>query len=65
MTPDEARLLRSYADGPRIWDAASLLPVVHNLAGQGLIEPANERGAYQLTERGRQVLTEEHDHDQP
>ena len=32
-------LLRSYASGPRIWDAASLVPKVLDLADAGLIEP--------------------------
>ena len=60
ITPDELRLLRSYADGPRIWDAASLVPTVHRLEDLGLIErkPTPEGGssARQLTARGRQVL---------
>ena len=60
MTPDEQSLLRSYAAGPRIWDAASLLPAVISLANQGLIEPCpgELRAAYQLTEQGRHALGE-------
>jgi hypothetical protein len=64
MTPDDERLLASYAEGPRIWDAAALAPAVYRLADQGLIEPGPpaddggppSRGAYRLTARGRQAL---------
>jgi DNA-binding PadR family transcriptional regulator len=60
MDENELRLLGSYADGPKIWDAAILVPTVFSLADQGLIEPHQDRsGVYQLTERGRQVLAEE------
>jgi len=64
MNPDDTDLLRSYANGPRIWDATAILPAVYRLAGQGLIEPAPpaENGSarstycYQLTDAGSQVL---------
>lgn len=50
-------LLRSSADGPRIWDAAEIVPRVFELAGQGLIEPIPDRGgAYQLTSKGQRYL---------
>lgn len=55
----ELRLLRSYADGLRIWDAAALVPAVCSLQDQGLIEPDPDPGrqpACRLTEKGRQVL---------
>lgn len=59
MTPAELGLLRSYADGPRIWDAASLQRTVGALADKGLIEPVPDPerpGAYRLTGAGRQAL---------
>ncbi len=49
LTVDEERLLVSYLSGPRIWDAASLLPVVFRLDEKGLIEPHGDNGAYALT----------------
>jgi hypothetical protein len=50
-------LLRSYADGPRIWDAAGIMPRVWELAERGLIEPVPDRGgAYQLTSKGERYL---------
>lgn len=49
-------LLASYARGPRIWDAASLLPEVTELADAGLIEPVPGSAAYQLTSAGRAEL---------
>lgn len=59
-TGRDLELLSSYANGPRIWDAASIMPDVHSLHDQGLIEPVagidGNRGAYQLTEAGRQAL---------
>lgn len=66
LTAGDLDLLRSYAGGPRIWDAASILPAVYRLAGEGLIEPAltdlgdgpEDRGAYQLTGAGRTVMEE-------
>jgi hypothetical protein len=66
LTVSELRLLRTYLDGPRIWDAADLFAEVCRLAGRGLLEPAltdigngpEDRGAYQLTEAGRRVLAE-------
>jgi hypothetical protein len=51
-----ANLLRSYARGPRIWDAASLLPGVLELADAGLIEPVPDSTAYQLTAAGQAEL---------
>jgi hypothetical protein len=61
----ELDLLASYAGGPRIWDAADIVPTVYALAERGLIEPAMtdlgdgpvNRGAYQLTDKGRQALS--------
>lgn len=57
MTKDELDLLRSYENGPRIWDASAILPKVYKLAERKLIEPVSQSGyAYQLTELGRQEL---------
>lgn len=61
VTTDELRLLRSYLGGPRIWDAAAILPLVHGLAEQKLIEPHPDRerasrGVYQITRAGREAL---------
>lgn len=61
---DDLAFLRSYADGPRIWDASALAPRVFGLAARGLIEPAPEYDdgtpasafRYRLTEAGRQLL---------
>lgn len=65
MAAGDQSLLSSYEDGPRIWDAASIVPDVYRLHAQGLIEPVpcdpDEtvwRGAYRLTEKGRQALRE-------
>lgn len=50
-------LLRSYENGPRIWDATAVLPDVYALADKGLIEPTgSNNGAYRLTEAGRTEL---------
>jgi hypothetical protein len=55
----ELELLRSYANGPRIWDAASIVPQVWALAAKGLIEPVDANGrTYRLTEAGRKALRE-------
>ncbi len=56
MNADDLRLLRSYANGPRIWDAAEILPRVHRLMDVGLIEPRFESNACQLTDKGRDAL---------
>ena len=59
MTEGELELLRSYANGPRIWDAASIVPQVWALADKGLIEPVDANGrAYRLTGAGRKALRE-------
>jgi hypothetical protein len=51
-------LLRTYASGPRIWDAAEILARVHDLADWGLIELVPGRdGAYQLTQKGREAIS--------
>lgn len=55
LDPGELSLLRSYADGPRIWDAAAVLPEVLALYDRGLIEPAHG-AAFRLTGLGRQAL---------
>jgi DNA-binding PadR family transcriptional regulator len=56
-SPDELQLLASYADGPRIWDAASLFPTVMSLHDRGLIEPVTQDGvAFRLTDAGRARL---------
>lgn len=53
----DIQLLQSYKNGPRIWDAAEIVPRVFELADQGLIEPVPGRGgAYQLTSAGRKRL---------
>jgi len=49
-------LLKSYVDGPRIWDASSILPKVYVLENKGLIERDGNRGAYRLTDLGRMEL---------
>jgi hypothetical protein len=57
VTDDELDLLRSYENGPRIWDATVILPKVWTLAAKGLIEPTDADGyRYQLTEAGRRQL---------
>lgn len=59
LTTEELSLLRSYADGPRIWDAASVFEVVLRLAAKGLVEPADgDGGRYALTDAGRDVLNQ-------
>jgi hypothetical protein len=55
-TEPELRLLHSYEEGPRIWDAASLQPQVISLSEQGLIQPYGNGPAYQITEKGKQVI---------
>lgn len=56
LTGGELSMLRSFAAGPRIWDAVSLQPQVTVLSELGLIEPAVPRNSYRLTQAGRQVL---------
>jgi hypothetical protein len=53
---DEARLLRTYADGPRIWDAAPVFEVVLRLEDKGMLAPSGLSGAYALTDAGRRAL---------
>jgi len=38
LTAAETELLLSYEDGPRIWDAASIAPLVYELHAKGMIE---------------------------
>lgn len=52
LSKEEAQLLGTYVKGPRIWDAAELLPVVHSLQDKGLIEPG-DNGTYRITDAGR------------
>jgi hypothetical protein len=53
----ELDLLRTYANGPRIWDAAALLPAVTSLRDQGLITPsADNARADRLTAAGYERL---------
>jgi hypothetical protein len=57
---NELDLLRSYENGPRIWDATEVLPRVWALADKGLVEPCGDSFvAYQLTDAGRAVLAGE------
>jgi hypothetical protein len=56
LDEEELRLLRTYADGPRIWDAASVFAIVCRLDGKGLLVPSGENGAYALTDKGRAAL---------
>lgn len=55
MTEDELALLRSYEKGPRIWDAASIVPAVYALKEKGLIK-SEDGYRYQLTGAGRREL---------
>jgi len=59
ISADDLRLLRSYRKGPRIWDAADILPRVWELAGRGLIEQVPDSLAYRLTNAGRAELRQE------
>lgn len=56
LDSDEERLLRSYTNGPRIWDAASVFEVVVRLAEKGMVVPHGDRGAYEITDAGRAAL---------
>jgi DNA-binding PadR family transcriptional regulator len=58
LTMDELELLRSYENGPRIWDAASIVPEVWALEKKGLIEQFDPEDGrkYRLTEAGRAAL---------
>lgn len=59
LTVSQLHLLRTYLDGPRIWDAADLFAEVCRLAARGLIEPhpdPEHPGVYQLTAKGRAAL---------
>lgn len=56
LTSDELDLLCSYARGPRIWDAAELVPGVYALEDKGLIERVPGSPAHRLTELGRGVV---------
>jgi len=59
LTDEQLGLLRTYADGPFIWDAASLRPLVHELRELGLIRPVPpEMRADGLTELGSKVLAQ-------
>jgi hypothetical protein len=62
VTRDELRLLRTYVRGPRIWDAATALPLVRSLHQQKLIEPHPDParpGVYQITAAGREALEDQ------
>ncbi len=56
LDTSERDLLGTYAGGPRIWDAAALLPTVLGLESKGLIEPVPDSAAYRLTDAGRSEL---------
>ena len=58
LDADEARLLHTFADGPRIWDAASVFNVVLRLESKGLVTPVGEGSAYALTANGRTMLSQ-------
>lgn len=54
---DERQLLLTYLEGPRIWDAASVYPVVLRLEAKGMIAPVPDRPAYAITAAGRARAT--------
>jgi|SRR5215472_6877725 len=59
LTKNELDVLRSYASGPKIWDAASLQDNVSRLRDLGLIEPVPDPGrpgVSRITPAGRRVL---------
>jgi hypothetical protein len=56
LTAGQLRLLQSYADGPRIWDAASVMNTVYELRDLRLITPSPDMRTDELTELGRQTL---------
>lgn len=57
LDKDEAELLASYENGPRIWDAAAVFERVLRLETKGLVRHV-EGGLYALTDNGRQVLAQ-------
>jgi hypothetical protein len=59
VPPSELGLLESYRNGPRVWDATAIVPIVFALDAKGLIEPVSgddHGGAYRLTGAGRREL---------
>lgn len=58
LTKADLSLLATYADGPRIWDATSLMAAVHRLLSLDLIEPVQGGSALRLTTAGRAMLEE-------
>jgi hypothetical protein len=60
MTKNHLDLLRSYGNGPKIWDATAMLPDVYALEAKGLVEQVGHEGfLYQLTGAGRTALVAE------
>ncbi len=53
---EERRLLATYADGPRIWDAAALYPTVVSLQEKGVIVPVPGSSASAITAAGRRAI---------
>ena len=53
---DARRLLATFENGPRIWDAAAVFAVVVELAAAGLVEPVPDSRAYAITPKGRAHL---------
>lgn len=56
LTTEQSRLLATYANGPRIWDAVAVYEEVLKLESKGLLTHVGE-GRYALTAAGRQVHT--------
>jgi hypothetical protein len=52
----DMELLRSYENGPRIWDAAAIHPKVMELSDAGLIEPVTGNSAWKITQAGLDAL---------
>lgn len=52
----DMELLRSYENGPRIWDASAVYPKVVELADAGLVEPVDGGPAWKITQAGLDAL---------
>jgi hypothetical protein len=57
LTDDQARLLATFADGPKIWDERGLFEIVGQLHDLGLVRFVGDGPKAEITEAGRQALT--------
>lgn len=56
INASQRKILASFLDGPRVWDAAPLFRIVCDLSDLGLVKFVEDGPLAEITDKGRKAL---------